>query len=174
MQLTNPEKLIISMLAELHEKAGIEVEQAQLIKRAIYSNNTWALSWELQGIVGDDREETPPLVSDVVNILDMWSFLEEAMAALPEKDAQEVRDAVGRTTEFIGFDGNNESEAFSTAVFLIGPMKRFESYVGRDMNSHIPTLDRYRAMYQVFKDLRPNLGYRRTLSREQLIQVMNA
>lgn len=174
MQLTNPEKLIISMLAELHEKAGIDVEQAQLIKRAIYSNHTWALSWELQGIVGDDREETPPLVTDVVNILDMWSFLEEGMAALSEKDAEEVRDAVGRTTEFIGFDGNNESDAVSTARFLIGPMKRFESYVGRDMNSHIPTLERYRAMYQVFEGIRPNLGLGNQMSKTQLIEVMTA
>jgi hypothetical protein len=71
MKFTNADKLIVTMLADLHEKLGIDEVRTKLIKQAIYSNNTWALSWELTGIVGDSPEQTPPEVSLVVDILDM-------------------------------------------------------------------------------------------------------
>ncbi len=78
MKLTNAEKLIVTMLADLHEKLAIDEVSTKLIKQAIYSNNTWALSWEFTGIVGESPEQTPPEVLLVLDILDMWSFIEEA------------------------------------------------------------------------------------------------
>ena len=54
MKPTNSEKLILVMLSEIHEKLCIKNGvNTKLVTNAIYSQNTWALSWDLPGIVGD-------------------------------------------------------------------------------------------------------------------------
>src|SRR4051794_33439179 len=117
MQLTNPEKLILVMLADLHEQAGLKTTNTKLLKEAIYSNNTWALSWEMSGIVNDNADPTPPAVSEVVDILDMWSFIEETTEKLDSHQKAELATTApkARSPKFPGFDGNNESDQFSIA-----------------------------------------------------------
>ena len=54
------------MLAEIHEKLDIENGvDTKLLKSAIYSRNTWALPWEMPGIL--DSEVSPPAVSEVTS-----------------------------------------------------------------------------------------------------------
>lgn len=176
MKFTNTEKLIVTMLADLHEKLGIDVGNAKLIKRAIYSNNTWALSWELPGIVGDSPESTPPEVSLVVDILDMWSFLEEAYERLdaPGKAVLEAKaDPFGKHVSFSGFDGNNESRYMSIANFLVKDMDRFTRFADRDLNSHCPVIDGYERMLAKFLTIRTALDGR-GLSVEEMAEVLNA
>ena len=72
---------------------------------------------------------------------------------------------------FAGFDGNNESELYSIATFLINDMGRFTKFKGRELNSHTHTRERYRRMLSVFLPLRTTL-HGGALSVEQLIQVM--
>lgn len=173
MKLTNPEKLILSMLASLHERLEIEPETAKLISDAIHSDNTWALSWQLPGIVGDNSDPNPPAVQEVVNYLDMWGFIEDGVAAL-SPDARAALDAAALGAKgFPGFDGNNESEHFSIARFLVGPMRRFARFAGRDLNSHHPTLHRYAAMYAVFEPIRSRLGLGRPLTRAELTEILS-
>ena len=176
MKFTNAEKLIVTMLADLHEKLGIDEFDTKLIKQAIYSNNTWALSWELPGIVGDSPESTPPEVSLVVDILDMWSFIEEAYERFDatEKSALEAKaDPFGKHVEFSGFDGNNESEYMSIANFLVKEMDRFTRFADRDLNSHCPVIDGYQRMLAKFLTIRPTLvGH--GLSVEEMAEVLNA
>lgn len=173
MNLTNPEKLILSMLASLHERLDIETETAKLISEAIHTGNTWALTWALPGIVGDRAEPNPPEVTEVVNYLDMWSFIEERVQALPSWGRAELETKLGRSPIFPGFDGNNEAEHLSIARFLVGPLKRFDRFSKRDLNSHHPTLHRYAAMYEIFEPLRRSLGFQRALSREELIRILS-
>jgi len=73
MKLSDGEKLILFMLSELYEKLGIEGEMdPKFIKSAICSGNTWGLKWQYTGIF-DSGETKPELVTEVANILDMWS-----------------------------------------------------------------------------------------------------
>ena len=59
MKLSNSEKLILTMLAEIQEKLGIQNgTDTKLLTSAIYSNNTWALSLEIPGIVGGSPDPT--------------------------------------------------------------------------------------------------------------------
>ncbi|WP_404299803.1 YfbU family protein [Alicycliphilus denitrificans] len=174
MKLTNPEKLILSMLASLHERLEIETETAKLISDAIYTGNTWALSWELTGIVGDNADPNPPAVTEVANYLDMWSFLEEGVAALSPEVRAELDAAVLGAKSFPGFDGNDESEHYSIAGFLVGPLKRFARFADRDLNSHHPTLYRYEAMYAVFEPMRKRLGLGRPLTQGELSEILSA
>ncbi|CAM3406910.1 YfbU family protein [Paracidovorax anthurii] len=173
MKLSSPERLILSMLASLHERLDIESETAKLISEAIHTDNTWALTWALPGIVGERVEEDPKEVTDVVNYLDMWSFVEEGVKALLPEVRTELEATVQRPTSFPGFDGNNEAEHLSIAYFLVGPLKRFQSFAGRDLNSHYPTLHRYAAMYAVFEPMRQHLGLRRPLIREELTRILS-
>ena len=58
----------------------------------------------------------------VVNVLDMWSFIEEAYEKLSyDQKAQIEREAepLGKHVMFAGFDGNNESRQIGIARFLI-------------------------------------------------------
>jgi uncharacterized protein YfbU (UPF0304 family) len=174
MKLTNPEKLILSMLAELHEKLGIDESNAKLIKQAIYTDNTWALSWELQGVVGDEPDPTPQHVKDVANYLDMWFFLEEGHGQLDAAGKAKIEAAVGplgKYVKFTGFDGNNEAEMISVVRMFVEHMDRFTHFKGRELNSHVPTRGRYARMYRVFEPMRSGLAGR-SLSVEDIIEIL--
>ena len=177
MRLTNSEKLILTMLAEIHEKLEIrDGIDTKLLTSAIYSDNTWALSWEMPGIVADSLDPTPPIVNEVTNILGMWSFLEQAYANFdqPAKDKIKTEaDPFGSHVKFNGFDGNDESEYLSIAQFLVKDMGRFSLFQGRDLNSHCTSIDSHSRMFQVFKPIRSTLDHH-GLSPEQVIEILQA
>lgn len=177
MKLTNPEKLILLMLSEIYDQLKLNDINTTLLRAAIHSENTWALDWEMPGVVGSDSEPTPPLVTDVINYLDMWSFLEEAHSSFDDVTKERVaRDAelFGKHIRFPGFDGNNESEALSIALLLVNEMGRFSRFKGRDLNSHTPLMEIYSRMFKVFETIHTNMTGARTLTPEQVIEVLRA
>jgi hypothetical protein len=165
------------MLSEMYDKLGLADVDTNLLRSAIHTENTWALDWEMPGVVGSESEPTPPPVRDVVNYLDMWSFLEEAYnsfdASEKERVAQEAQ-PFGKHVRFPGFDGNNESNAISIARILVNDMGRFSRFKGRDLNSHAPLLSSYARMYNVFEPIRASLTGTRPLGSEQVIAVLQA
>ncbi len=177
MKLTNPEKLILLMLSEIYDKLSLEDVDTQLLRSAIYTENTWALDWEMPGVVGSDAEPTPPLVEEVIHYLDMWSFLEEAYSAFDstEKMRIELEAApFGKHVRFPGFDGNNETELLGIARILIEDMGRFSRFKGRDLNSHFPSREKYRNMFEVFAPFRLELNGLSGLSVENVISILRA
>jgi uncharacterized protein len=177
MKLTNPEKLILLMLSELHEKVGVkDGTDTKLLAQAIYSGNTWALDWEMPGVVGDSSEPTPPQVTDVVNILDTWSFIEEAYEKFDAAAREKVKVGAapfGEHVRFTGFDGNNEDRHMSIARFLVEEMDRFTRFKKRDFNSHHPSIDGLLRMSTLFETIRPSLA-NRGLNADEVIQLLNA
>jgi uncharacterized protein YfbU (UPF0304 family) len=177
MKLTNPEKLILTMLADIHKKLGIENSvDTKLLTSAIYSDNTWALSWEMPSIVGDSPDPTPPAVSQVSDILDMWSFIEEAYASFGASEKKKIEaeaNPFGTHVQFSGFDGNNEAELMSIARFFVEDMGRFSRFKGRDLNSHHPSIETYRRMLAVFEPIRKTLAGHE-LTAGQVIELLNA
>src|ERR1700735_20135 len=106
VKLTNPEKLILLMLSEIYEKLNLDQVDTKLLRSAIYSENTWALDWEMPGVVGSDSEPTPPFVRQVVNYLDMWTFLEEAYARFDSAAREQIEkeaEPFGKHVRFPGF-----------------------------------------------------------------------
>lgn len=177
MKLSNPEKLILLMLSDIYEKLELSGIDTNLIRSAIHTENTWALDWEMPGVVGSDSEPPPPLVVDVINYLDMWSFLEEAHssfdASLKDQVAKEA-EPFGKHVRFPGFDGNNEFEALSIARILINDMGRFSRFKGRDLNSHTPLLVVYKRMYSIFEPIRESLSGTRPLAPSQVVTILQA
>lgn len=160
MKISDGEKLILLMLSELYEKMGIKGEfEPEFIKSAIFRDHLWGIPWKYSGIPFEDQE-TPEIVKEVVDILDMWSFIEHGYQNLSDEDkAQLEKDAgpFGKDPQFRGFDGNNESEHMSVASFLINDLERFEEFKGRSMNSHCPSIETYGRMLAVFEPMRRNL-----------------
>jgi uncharacterized protein len=176
MNFSDAEKLILAMLAEIHHKLEIKDGiDPGFVMEAIYSDNTWGLAWRYPGIF--ESRETPHKVKEMVNIVDMWSFIESSYAKLSKTDKNRVAKeagSFGKDPKFAGFDGNSEGEYYSTVLFLINHLDRFKEFKGRDLNSHTPFgLDGYKRMYAIFEVMRPGLANTGQLSASQLIELLN-
>jgi uncharacterized protein len=172
MKLSDGEKLILVMLSEIHQKLKIENGvDSELVQSAIFSGNLWGLKWELTGIF-HDSEPTPEMVAEVVDILDMWSFIERADQGLsPDDKARVEKEAApfGTHVKFAGFDGNGEAAYISIARFLVDELGRFREFEERELNSHLPlSLDGYRRMLVIFKPLRTSSD----LTATEIIQIL--
>ncbi|MCT2413387.1 YfbU family protein [Pseudomonas aeruginosa] len=175
MKITDGEKLIILMLSELYEKLEIDGElDPEFLKTAIFNEQTWGISWKYPGIPFA-REETPEIVKEILDILDMWSQIEHGYEELSDSEKLKLKENVGifgDNPTFRGFDGNNESDYLGTALFIINDLERFEAFKGRSLNSHAPSLDIYRRMLPTFSKITDKNGYE-TLSLSELTLILS-
>ena len=175
MKLTDGEKLIVLMLSELYEKLGVNGEiEPDFIKSAIFSDQLWGIKWKYSGIPFEESED-PEIVKEVVDILDMWSFIECAYSQLDEDQKAKLEADVpyfGKDPKFVGFDGNNETEYMGTAMFLVNELERFQEFSGRSFNCHSPSIEGYRRMLSAFEPIRKTLSYE-PLNLEQLTTILN-
>ena len=176
--LSDGEKLIAIMLSDLIKKLDVEVEtNLDLVQKVIYGGHYWALGWEMPGIFHGHADKRAR-VGFVVDVLDMWQFLEEAFEALTDEEkawlAKEA-EPFGEHVTFPGFDGNYESEHLGIARFLIEDLQRFSRFRNghRDLNSHHPTLQTYGRMVRAFEPIRKTLIGRR-MNANEVATVINA
>jgi uncharacterized protein YfbU (UPF0304 family) len=175
-RFSDGEKLITLMLCEVYKALGIKGEiDPEFVSSVLYGGHYWGLAWGYSGLF-HVQEDDKRVVSEVVDILDMWSFIERGYAKLSKSDQQRVATEAGpfgTHVVFTGFDGNNEVEYMGIARFLIEKLKRFSTFAGRELNSHAPTVERYRRMYSVFEPMRQTLiGVE--LDASQLIKILAA
>jgi len=177
VEFSDGEKMIVLMLCDLMEHLKVKGEtNTKLLKSVIFGGHYWALKWDLTGVF-HGHVDRPEVVTDVANILDMWSFIEFGYAKLSKKEKERIEKEVppfGKYVSFRGFDGNNESEHMSIAYFLVDDMGRFSHFKGRDLNSHAPTLTPARRMYRLFEPMRAGLGGGVELGADQIIKLMQA
>jgi uncharacterized protein YfbU (UPF0304 family) len=172
---SNPEKLTIWLLTEIlkNQKGYSEQDTVKLIQESLYGGHFWALQWEMTGVL-HEHVDNPAAVTLVVNTLDMWSFIESAYAKFNKAEKARIVTEVGpwaANPKFIGFDGNYEGEHMGIARFLVEQLGRFESFKGRDFNSHMPRVDNYRRMIGLFEPMRKTL-VGRELSVEEVITLL--
>lgn len=175
MKLSDGEKLIILMLCDMYKAMKIEGEfDPEFISKTIYDDQLWGFNWELSGIPFE-KSETPPLVRETTDYLDMWRFIESGYQALAEEDKEKLAKLAapfGSFGRFPGFDGNNEPH-FHIANYMVNLKHGFDSFKGRDLNSHHPSVEGYRRMYEVFEKMRPNL-HNRELNSTELMAILSA
>ena len=164
------------MLSEIHEHLKIKSDiDPAFVKEAINTRNTWGFEWKYPSLfdgTGSDSKE----LTDVVNTLDMWWFIEISYDNLNDAEKENLKELAslyGKDPKFPGFDGNNEGELISIANFLTDQLDRFTSFKGRINNSHYPTIAGYRRMYEVFEPIRRTLDLRR-LSVDEIGKILNA
>lgn len=161
MNLSNGEKLILMMLADIYEKLGIDDGfDPEFVRSAVTNDQAWGFSWRYPGIPFENIEE-PAVVKEVLDILDMWSFIEYGYEQLNDSQKEKLLVDLDQTESFVrfgGFDYNNNSEHVSAMNFIINDLDRYTEFKGRYLNTHTMTsLPRYREMLEVFKSVRERM-----------------
>jgi uncharacterized protein len=162
MDITDGEKLILLMLSELYDRVGVEGDiEPDFIRSAIYGDQTWSISLKYAGIPFEDQD-TPAIVNEIFDILEMWSVIERTFANLSseEKDwlKKEGSGAFDEKPSFPGFDGNHETEYMGTASYIVNELGRFSEFRGRNFNSHMPSIDLHRRMLNAYREIRKELN----------------
>jgi uncharacterized protein YfbU (UPF0304 family) len=170
------ERLIILMLCELFKRLKLKGDiEPEFVEEVIYRGHYWALDWQYPGIFHRHRDSSAVL-RKVVDVLDMWSFLEAGYGKLSKKEKDRVAaeaEPLGEDVVFRGFDGNGESEYIGVARFMIEQLDRFTEFKGRDLNAHMPTIESHSRMLTVFGPIRPRLTGR-SLNADEIIEILRA
>ncbi|KND57227.1 hypothetical protein BVER_00587 [Candidatus Burkholderia verschuerenii] len=175
VRFSDGEKMLMLMMGDIFKALKIKDPESnpQFLADVIYGGHYWAPKWDMQGVF-HDHVDNPDDVRHVVDVLDMWSFIEEAYAGFTAVEKKKIAEQVGplgESVQFAGFDGNNESNQMSIARFLVEKMARFSRFKNRDLNSHYPTYHGYKRMFERFEPMRTKLvGH--GLSVEQVITLL--
>lgn len=191
-KLTDADKLILSMLADLVEQVGelskrldvknrMETTDYQLIKRALFSGQNWAIwahhNWLKAPSVNEEQ------VEHVENILEMWDDIESDYEALNETEKKCLHGCIGfDKVVFEGFDGNHELDKIylSIAQFLVSRPDYWERFKHRSLNSHgMGGMLYYLKMWEVYKKLQKehfdtSHGEYKRFGVEQLTRILTA
>jgi uncharacterized protein YfbU (UPF0304 family) len=145
MDLTKKERLLLAnqfrILKLLNPNDAKYYDEARKILEEGYSlEYEHLMSGFFDGLTTDQCRE-------VLDILDMHRALKRAYDDLPDKSG------IDQThLKFNGFDGNNETAQMGYARFLIHDQGRWNEFAHGDLNSHYPTMVRYRRMLREWKD----------------------
>lgn len=143
MKLTDGEKLIAFMLADIMEGGGIKGDiDPAFVKTAIAGDDLWALNWKFNGLFHSGGPDDA-VVEETGKIMTMCRIVENSIAHLSPESRATIPEHQHKV--FVGFDGNEEPH-FGVATMLVQHLDRFEEWEDRDLNSHHNTLDRYRRM----------------------------
>ena len=177
MRPTPTEKLILSMLCDLardrNDGGGIDPD---FVQYAIGGGHYWALVRKYPDIFGG-RPDSPDLVREVVDILEMWTVLEHHYDHLEETDkARVVSEAApyGTDVKFMGFYPNEESSHKSIAEFLIEHIGNYPRFNGRHLITTRPVVDWYRRMLKVYEPMYKSLlaGRNKSLSASDIVALL--
>lgn len=149
MELTDGERLLAVMLAEVMEALKVQGElDPALIKSLVINNEGWALRRKYPGIF-ESEADADEVVKETTDILWMFGIIESSIGRLEGEQAAEA--AGWHYNQWRGFDGNNDPH-YGVARTMIEDLGEFDqSRKGVNLNSHTQTtLPRYRSMYQKF------------------------
>jgi len=127
--------MLILMMGDLYKK--MEITRAEMDSdfpaQVIYGGHYWAPKWDMNGVVHGHTDE-PDDPEHAINVLDMWSFMEEACERLSAEEKAFIVQELGpwaTDVKFSGFDGNEESGQMQMASFLVEKMGRCRQCKGR-------------------------------------------
>ncbi|QQE88106.1 YfbU family protein [Azotobacter chroococcum] len=176
MEFSNQQKLIITLLTDIHAHLGIDNSVDPLfVRRMVQGGHGWALGWAYPGLF-EDGIEAPEAVTFVAEVLTMWEAIEETYAGFDQarKDQlAELAPAFGRDPRFCGFDGNHEADLRGIVHILVDDLGRWPAFRGRDTDSHRILADGYRRMLEVYARIADS-GPESRLSVEALAEILNA
>lgn len=176
MKLTDGEKLILLMLCEIQEALKIKGgTDTKLIQSAIDKGHLWALKRQLSGVF-HDSEPTQEMIDEVVQVMDMWRYIESSHERLSAEDKARIKKEAGPFgdhVKFDGFDSNGEAHYGSIARFFVDDLGEFEIFKGRDLDPRMPRRATYQRMLAVFSPMRLSLAGH-DLDTDQLIAALSA
>jgi uncharacterized protein len=175
LRFNRAELLTIHLICDLLKAPKDRETDPEFVRQALFGGHYWALEWDMNGLF-PTRTDDPTMVNEVMNVLEMWDFIEAAWAKFDSKTKVRVEkeaEPFGKKPMFRGFDGNYESRQMGIARFLIERMNRFTRFKGVGLNSHMPVVESYRRMLVVFEPMRPGL-VGSALSADEIIELLSA
>jgi uncharacterized protein YfbU (UPF0304 family) len=171
MEFSGKDQLLFTLLTDIHKALNIKDSDIDpdFVQRMVRDGEGWALGHAYPTMFL--REETPPEVKYVMDVLDLWQILEFGYKNLTDVERAQL-DFSADAVIFPGFDGNNESELLSIAHVLTEDLGKWEHFKGRIKNSHMPTTETYKRMLAELEVQRDEYSYE--LSAEQLQAVMRS
>ena len=164
---TVAQRLIIGMLCDIYDHLKVDgAYDTSLIKEAAVGPHHWALErqYTFQKHIDND------VADEVYGILEMWDIIEWSYEQLPQDDRAGLKEP-----EFRGFDGNMENDHYSVADVMINRMDYFERFKDRGLNSHYPSLGKYRDMlpqYSLVKEDLLKAGDNLALTKGQIGELL--
>ncbi len=142
-ELTRVERWILSNQFRILEALyPDEAEELAYRRRALENGYELEYTWISEQIYDDRHVMTEEECKEVIEILDMFSFIKRTYDELADKSGiEEFR------VRFAGFDGNYETRQLGYAHHFLERGDRFKEIDRRaDLNSHCPVLEPYRHM----------------------------
>jgi uncharacterized protein len=177
VRFTDGEKILMLMMRDIFRALTIKDPESrpEFFAEVICGGHYWAPKWDMQRIFHDHADD-PRDVAHVADVLDMWTFIEDAYTGFTPAEKAAIAQHAGlrgNHVQFNGFDSNVESGQMAIARFLIFGMGRFERFKERDLTSHHPTYERYRRMLHLFKPMRAKVvGH--GLSLDHVVRLLKA
>lgn len=155
MDLSTAEKLILANQYQILKQLDPEREgECDLLLKCLYEGYLYDFE---QLMPHFDKRIDPAVRAEVRDILDMFRALNPGGRQAHAK--------------FAGFDGNDETEHYAYARFLIEDrgLWRESKNEADDYNTHAPVVDDYRAMLKVLREAKdPN-----NLSSEEILEIVD-
>lgn len=155
MEFSKPQKLIVTLLTDIHQALGIKNSvDPLLVQRLVNEDRGWALEWAYPGIF-EQAGDTPAHVKFVGDVLDMWDILIQAVEDLSPEDLarlEELAPVFGKRVAFNGFDGNNETELMATVSIFVNDLNLWSRFKGQGFNSHMPSSAGYQRMLEKYAE----------------------
>jgi len=176
IRLSDGDKLILIMVCDLFKKLKLKGDiEPEFVEEVIYGGHYWALDWKYTGLF-HGHEDSAAVLHETVDVLDIWSFLEDGDSRLSKQDKDRVAaeaEPFGKRVVFHGFDGNGEGEYMGIARFLIEQLDRFTKFKGRELNAHMPRIATHRRMLALFEPIRRTM-MGRDLNADEIIEILKA
>lgn len=167
MELTEKERLILYNQYEILKRLDSDGEDYYNVKQEILINGFKA---NYNDLVYGFMQETPVEVSEfVIDVLQMYSILNDSFRQLNEEDRNEI-DLYD--ISFKGFDGNEETDYYVYAKFFLEDLGRFDELKESEhyaINSHRNMIDKYRRMLSYWEEVRTGRYNLLTLTNIQYI-----
>jgi uncharacterized protein YfbU (UPF0304 family) len=167
MRLDKKERLILANQYKILEKLyPDEAEEYANCRKALEYGFSLNYGW-LARLIFDEMTEDK--CQEVIDILNMYRAI-----TFSYRDIDDKSDIDTQWVKFQGFDGNEETDQYSYAVYFISDLKRFDELTYDlempDLNSHCPVLDDYRAMLAFWK----SKGTPNAMNKDMLIELLEA
>lgn len=163
MKLSRVERWMLSnqyrILEALHPDEAEDLKETRV---AIERGFELHYDWNIPNIYDESDVMTEAQCIEIGEMLSMFTALSESYDALSDKSG--LKDW---KVQLIGFDGNTEFKEMGYAKYLCKVDGRKRANL-RDkiVDSHIPVLNRYRAMLNIWKGIDQKLD----LTKEQMIE----
>ncbi len=174
---TPSEKLILCMLCDIAvNKGGSEHIDPDFVQKAISGGHFWAIEQQYHYIFGG-RPDSPELVREVKEILDMWQVIECHYKSLGEADKKHVESEVGpyaNDVKFTGFYANEESRHLVIAELLVKTIGNYSHFKDHNLSAKYPVIDWYRRMLHIYEPMLRSIlsGPKRSLSASDIVALL--